>query len=81
MMTGFAREDILIYKIGLSRKVNILHFFLHLLPDELLGVCSEFICLVTAKEDWYLLLDNVRIGQNVVEVPKTIRNHGNASFF
>ena len=52
----------------------MLHFFLHLLADELFCVCSYFICLVTAKQDWDLILNHACIGKNVVKVPGEVQN-------
>lgn len=59
----------------INRYESILHFFLHLLADELFGMCSYFICLVAAKQDRDLILNDASIGQNVVKVPGEVQNH------
>ena len=57
-----------------KKKKSILHFFLHLLADELFSVCSYFIRLVTAKQHWDLILNHACIGKNVVKVPGEVQN-------
>lgn len=54
--------------------VEAIHFLLHLSADEILGMSSDFVCLVAKNKQRNLLLHNTSLGQNIIQIPlKNIR--------
>lgn len=48
---------------------EVIHLLLHLSADEVLGMGSDFVCLIAENKQRNLLLHNTSLGQNIIQIP------------